>query len=1218
VTAPTAVREERKVVTALFADVVGSTALAERLDPEDVKLVVGEAVARVVGEVEALGGHVKDLAGDGVLALFGAPTTREDDAERAVLAALRVVAELEDYGREVLRGWGVEGFGVRVGAATGRVVVGEVGAGERVEYAAFGDTVNIAARLQSAAAPGGILVDGETRHAVEQLFVWADPLDLELKGKAEAVRAWPVAGVRVGARPQRGLPGAQTRLVGRGRELGAGREALDALRSGRGGVLVVSGEAGIGKSRLLVELQSLAERAGMRWLEGRCVSYGESLPYWPFRDLLRGDWIGAGADEAELRVRVGLRRRLEQLLGEEADELYPYLGALLDLTLEPDAAARTAQLSPEALQWRTFEVVGRLFERLAEEAPLILVVEDVHWADPTSVLLLEQLLGLAESSPVLLVLSLRPERDHVSWGLREHARREFPHLVRELDLAPLGDADGELLTALVGDSTLPAELQRRVLAAAEGNPFFLEELVRSLADVGALVHMEDGWRFEHDVEVEVPQTVEKVILARLDRLSPASHRVVTAASALGRTFAVPLLEGVLEEQPADALHELQRLGLLQQSRRWPQPEFRFRHALIQETAYRTLLGEPRRALHRRAAEWLEERYAGREAEVLGLLAHHWLAAENDDRAVDYLLRAGDKARQEYALDEAIEYYRSLLPLLERRGERQAIALVLFKLALALHTSLRFAEANAAYQRAFDHWTPPESSPATERIRVATSFLPNDADPKSAIAWPNIQVCMQLFDRLVEAWPERTLVPSLAERWEISDDGLRYVFHLRDGLTWSDGRQLTAHDVEFGIKRVLDPASPGSSVAIYFALENGEETYLGRNTDWDAVGVRALDDRTVEFRLAAPAPYFMSVMNRPDGGPQPRHAIERDGEAWTTPGRQVVSGAFEVASRTDDSLVLRRRDDYAGARSGNVAEVELYRTAIVDALSEFEAGETDLILVRYTPRLADLMPGAVRDEAVLGPASWSAYIRFDHTHPVAGNLELRRALAHAVDRDALAAVAPANLVVATGGVVPPALQGHTPDIALRFDPDLAREHLARSGFDGRIELAGMTVWDGILEAIAAGWREAFGDRVSVSSWSWQEEEAAAVGSRVEAAAIRITGWLPGYPDPEYYLRLLFQSTSRTNEGGFADPAFDVLIERARQERSDRGRLERFHEADRYAVAERVAVIPLVYGRSTAFVRPHVRGWWEFGKTSASFADLRVEPAAPTATERAQAQ
>src|SRR3954470_3762961 len=886
-------REERKVLTVLFADIVGSTALGELLDPEDVKLVVGDAVGRIVGEVEALGGHVKDLAGDGVLAFFGAPTTREDDPERALRAALRIIHELDDYGREVLRGWGIDGFGVRVGVATGPVVVGEIGGGGRVEYAAFGDTVNLAARLQGVADPGTVLVDSVTQRSTAPLFAWGDRREFQLKGKQHQVAAWPLLGLPAQRQRLRGLPGVETRLVGRARELEVGMRALERLRSGAGGILTVSGEPGIGKSRLLAELRSAAERDGVRWLEGRCVSYGESFPYWPYRDLLRGEWIGAGADEPELRVRVGLRRRLDQLFGPTAGELYPYLGTLLDLELEREAAARTAQLSPEALQWRTFEVMQMLFERLAADASLVVTLEDLHWSDATSVQLLEQMLTLAERSPILLVLSMRPERDATAWGLRELIAREYPHLLQQVDLAPLGEADAELLTALVGAGTLPPQLERHLLSTAEGNPFFLEELVRSLVDAGVLVRDGHAWRFDHDAPIDVPPTVEKVILARLDRLPSQSHQVLTAASTLGRRFALPLLEGGLDEPPSEARHQLQRLELLQQSRRWPQPEFRFRHALIQETAYRTLVASRRTELHRRAAGWLEERYAGRDAEVLGHLAHHWLAAKDEDKAASYLLRAGDKARQEYALDEAIGHYQALLPLLEKRGERQQSALVLFKLALALHTSLRFAAANKIYQRAFELWSPPPAAPATERLRVATSFLPNDTDPKSAIAWPNIQLCMQLFDRLVEAWPERTIVPSLAERWEISDDGLRYVFHLREGLRWSDGSPLTAHDIEFGIKRVLDPEKPGSSVAIYFVLENGQDYYLGHSDDADAIGVRALDDRTVEFRLVAPAPYFMSVMHRPAGGPQPRHAIEEHGAGWCTPERQVVSGPFAV-------------------------------------------------------------------------------------------------------------------------------------------------------------------------------------------------------------------------------------------------------------------------------------------------------------------------------------
>jgi ABC-type oligopeptide transport system substrate-binding subunit/class 3 adenylate cyclase len=1199
----TAVREERKVLTAVFADVVGSTALAERLDPEDVKLVVGEAVARIVGEVESLGGHVKDLAGDGVLAFFGAPTTREDDAERAVLCGLRIVAEMEEYAREVHRGWGVEGFGVRVGAATGAVVVGEVGAGTRVEYAAFGDTVNVAARLQSEAEPGSVLVDDATHRAVEGLFDWGAAQQLELKGKSEPVAAWPVAGVAAAGRTQRGLPGVETRLVGRSRELGLGREALEALHAGRGGVLVVAGDAGIGKTRLLAELRELAEREGSCWLEGRCVSYGESLPYWPFRDLLRGEWIGAGAEEPELRVRVGLRRRLEQLFAGKADELYPYLGGLLEVALEHEAEARTSQLSPEALQWRTFEVVGQLFGRLAESAPLVLALEDLHWADPTSVLLLEQLLSLAEEAPVLLVLSLRPERDHPSWGLREHAGREFPHLLREIDLGPLGDADGELLAALVAPATLPAELERRVLEAADGNPFFLEELVRSLADVGALVRTDDGWRFDHAVEVEVPPTVEKAILARLDRLSAPARDLVTAASALGRTFAFPLLEGVLGDVPADSLHELQRLGLLRQSRRWPQPEYGFRHALIQETAYRTLLAEQRTRLHRRAAGWLEERYSDRDSEVLGLLAHHWLSAEDEDKAAEYLLRAGDEAREEHALDEAIEHYRDLLPLLERRGERQEIALVLFKLALALHASLRFAEANEAYQRAFEHWTAPVATPgpATRTLRVAVSYVPQISDPTRAGWWPDIQLCMQLFDRLVEAWPERTIVPSLAERWEISDDGLRYVFRLREGLTWSDGTPLTAHDVEFGIKRVLDPMSPGASVALYFVLENAQDYALGRSSDSESVGVRALDDRTVEFRLVAPAPYFMSVVNRPDAGPQPRHAIERHGEAWSSPEHQVVSGPLRIVEQGPERLVLVRDDGYAGRRRGNVARVECIRSAVDDAYPAFARGEIDLVRVAYTPHTADHVRSDVRGDE---PLTWLAYLGFDHTHAQLRDIELRRALAFAVDRSALADAAPANLAAATGGIVPPALYGHSPDIAPKLDLERAREHLSRSGAaaDVALALTAQDVWGDLLEIIVRGWRDGLGLDVRLDLWAGDEPP---VGSLLERAPMALFGWLPGYPDPEYMLRLLLHSEARTNAVHFADERFDELIESARQERNDRVRLERYHDADRYAVADRVAVLPLVYGRSTALVQPNLRGWWEFAKSSANFADLLVQ-------------
>src|SRR5439155_1164072 len=298
---------------------------------------------------------------------------------------------------------------------------------------------------------------------VEPLFDWSSPQELDLKGKSARVLAYEAVGARPIA-PRTRLRGIQAPLVGRDRELALVKAALDDVLSGSGGILVISGEAGIGKSRLLAELRDLAEAAETQaerpalWLEGRCVSYGQSLPYWPFRDLVRG-WLGAGVDDPELKVRIALRRSVEGLFGQRALEFYPYLGAMLGLALEPDAVARLAELSPEALQYRTFEVIGALLARLAQDGPVTMAIDDLHWADPTSIQLAERLLPLSEDAAVLLVITMRPERDHASWQVKEVAARALPHRTREVALEALsGDADRDLLDAVVGPDTLPSGL----------------------------------------------------------------------------------------------------------------------------------------------------------------------------------------------------------------------------------------------------------------------------------------------------------------------------------------------------------------------------------------------------------------------------------------------------------------------------------------------------------------------------------------------------------------------------------------------------------------------------------------------------------------------------------------------------------------------------------------------------------------------------------------
>ncbi|MGH2628341.1 MAG: ATP-binding protein, partial [Anaerolineales bacterium] len=365
-----------------------------------------------------------------------------DDAERAVRAGLEMTQEAERQGREVAEAWGVGGLAVRVGVHTGEVVLGPgAPVGGVTGVGAFGDTLNTAARLQSSAAPNEVLVGESTRRLAPSLFEWGERSEYTLKGKRDAFAASPVVAVLAAGRRPRVEEGAATRFVGRDRELERCAGLLDALGSGSGGVLFITGEPGIGKSRLTVELRTRFQREesgreGPVWLEGRCVSYGESLPYWPYRDLVR-EWLGVPVTEPEMRARIALHRQLRRWFGERGDDLYPYLGTMLGVNLESAALARLAPLSPEALQYRTFEVFRHLVERLAQDAPLVVTVEDLHWADPTSLQLAESLLPLTESAAVLFIFTQRLERDHPSWKLKETAAREFPHRTQEIALEPL-------------------------------------------------------------------------------------------------------------------------------------------------------------------------------------------------------------------------------------------------------------------------------------------------------------------------------------------------------------------------------------------------------------------------------------------------------------------------------------------------------------------------------------------------------------------------------------------------------------------------------------------------------------------------------------------------------------------------------------------------------------------------------------------------------------
>lgn len=1186
--------EERRVVTALFADIVGSTAMGERLDAEETKLVVGEAIARIVRVIESYGGTIKDLAGDGVLALFGAPVAHEDDPVRALRTALEIVDAITEYADDVRRGWGVEEFGVRLGVDTGDVVVGPVGAGGRVEYGAVGDAVNTAARLQATTTPGGILVSERTWRLSGGLFDWGARQTMNLRGKAAAVVTLPLLGLTSESRRDE-VGAVMAPLIGRDAEKAVISSAIQRLRDGRGGILSIVGEPGIGKSRMSLELgRQAATLAECTLLEGRCASYAGALPYWPFRDLLR-NWLGVTARDPEIRTRVALRRRVEQLAPGRGDEMYPYLASVLGLSLEPEKALHLAQLSPEAMQYRTFEVVAELLASIALQTPLVVALDDIHWADPTSLALVDSLLRVTEESPLLLVLVQRPETEHGAWTLRERAAREYRHVFDEIALVALNDAAGSaLVEALVEGAALTDELRDRLLSYAEGNPFYLEELVRSLVDRGVLRREDGTWEVRGEQSLTVPTTIEGVILARIDRLEPVWRETVTAASVLGRSFGLLELQAVSELDAAavrDAVHHLLRLDLIREERRWPDPIYRFKHALIQETAYRTLVATRRAPLHRRAAEWFEAAHAGSPERFYGLLAHHFGAANDTERTMHYLRLAADHARDEWALDEAIQHYADLVPLLERAGRTQETAGLLFELGTMLHLAMRYREANEVWQRAFRASSPAPATPATPTatLRIAGSQVPWITDPAMGGYWVvNNRLHLQTYMGLLEQRPGPNLVPRLAESWSVTDDGLVYQVRLRADAAWNDGRPITAHDAVWTCRHLLDPAYTYYAATHLTILVGAEDFIAGRLRDPEALGVRAVEERTVEFHLSVPAPHFVFMLSwlcnllRPD---------------------RVGNGSFNIISLDPDRVVLERDSGHHARHAGNVARVEWIRASPREALEHLRTGAID-IMDNLTVLDAEVRVDDLPGNAVMGAPVQTLFAGFSFNERWETDVCFRRALAYATDRRVLEPALLPNQAVATGGFVPPGLPGHTPDIAPHFDPDQARRWIRESRHRGPIVVLVLDPLPLYWEPLALTWKEVLGCEVETVPAPIEQ-----VTEYAKRAHVGVTRWLAHGPDPGYFLRGVLYTGSRSNISGWSHPPFDALLDAARGERNGPSRLALFHQADRLAVKDQCAVIPLLYARYTVVAREWVHGLWEWGAMGTPLDEIFVDEQSP---------
>jgi class 3 adenylate cyclase len=541
------VSSERRPITVLFADIAGSTTIAERMDPEDWTALAGEAFKCMNATVERYGGTIARLMGDGVLALFGAPVAHEDDPERAVRCGLDMVRAIDELG-EGRRMPDADPLRVRVGINTGPVVVGIVGSDTANEYTAMGDTVNVAARMQAAARPGSVLVTSATHRFVSPLVEAVDVGLLELKGKSEAVQAYEITGVKAGAERKRGLQGRRSPMIGRDAQLARLEKLFGVVRAGQGRVACVLGDPGMGKTRLLAELHEKVPRAdgAARWVEGRCLSYGETIPYHLVAELVRS-LIGVTATTEEPQVAESLRTSLQDLLGDGWSETYAYLGHLLSLRLDPESQARVSMLETETVKRYAASLV-LVMRAVSARAPMVLVCDDVHWADAASVDALLQVLPAVAGLPVLAILSSRVDRAAPGWRLIAGARDVFGEVLTEIRLDPLSlDESRELVSNLLTIESLPAQTRELILAKAEGNPFFVEEVIRMLIDRGAIMREGEHWvANEKTSGVEIPDTLHGLLLARIDRLPHESKRTLRVASVIGRQFAVSLLERLLD------------------------------------------------------------------------------------------------------------------------------------------------------------------------------------------------------------------------------------------------------------------------------------------------------------------------------------------------------------------------------------------------------------------------------------------------------------------------------------------------------------------------------------------------------------------------------------------------------------------------------------------------------------------------------------------------
>jgi ABC-type oligopeptide transport system substrate-binding subunit len=859
-----------------------------------------------------------------------------------------------------------------------------------------------------------------------------------------------------------------------------------------------------------------------------------------------------------------------------------------------------------------YEQVEGLLIEVSAAHPLILVLDDLQWADSGSINLLFHLMRRMKGRRLMIVGAYRPEEVALGRGEEPHplekllAEAKRMHGAITLDLSEEDQEQGSAFVEAFIDSE-PNELGetfRQALAVhTRGHPLFTVELLRAMQERGDLIRAEGGkWVEGESLDwTTLPARVEGVIEERIGRLEEELRETLTIASVEGETFTAQVVAQVQQVGEREILKRLSRQLEKQHRLIHGGPEskvgekllslYRFAHTLYQRYLYNDLSAGERRTLHRDVAEVLENLYEGSTDEICVQLAQHWEAAGELDRAEGYLQLAGDQARLAYAHETAVTHYQRAIQILKGNKEWEKAARSLMKLGLTHQTAFDYQRARAVFDEGFELWKrsidsiSPSKGTVGGRIRYARTE-PTTLDPGLSYDSNSGRIIRHLFCGLVELTPDLGISPELAESWEISSDGLRIVFQLAEGLRWSDGVPLTAGDFEYAWKRNLHPSMFKNPAQLLYDVAGGESYHQGLKSDPDVVGVRAVGARVLEVELVTSCGYFLYLLAKnPVTFPIPRHAIETHGESWTRSDNLVCNGPFVVKDRVKGKVItLERNPHYHRTFRGNLDRVEILTEDLPSYIRLYETNQLDEVKLSSW-EFQDAM-AKYPDEYSVSPNFSTMFILFNLSiHPL-NDVRIRRAFALATDREAWCEVLHGGSgIPAVGGVVPPHLPGSLIDSIVSFDPERAAKLIAEAGFPAGIgfpELSLMVTASGDIEQehwLTHQWSKHLGINAQLEVVEWDK-----VVSRVRRGeySLALRTWFADYPDSDSFLRTnitLFQ-------GGWDHPEFRQLVNRARVSRDQNERVQLYQSAEAIIV-DQVPVIPMSHERAHRLLKPWLR-------------------------------